>query len=66
MAVTGGAGEALTPEHPEKAEFSGGRQTRTDCSRLLCASLVILGQGGSDLVQMHVPHSQTLGSFVFN
>lgn len=55
--VCGGTGKA-EPRTTEKAESSSGRLTQTDCLRLLCGSLVILGQGCSDLVQMHVPQSR--------
>lgn len=65
MVVRGGTGKA-EPRTAEKAESSSGRLTQTDCLRLLCGSLVILGQGCSDLVQMHVPQRQTLGNIVFN
>lgn len=56
----------LTPDQSPPKKTKQWKPKADGLFAVVCGSLVILGQGCSDLVQMHVPESQTLGGIVFN
>lgn len=66
MLLRAGAGEGRPQSTPKKDQTQQWKTKADGLFAVVCGRLLILGRGCSDLVQMHVPQSHTLGGIVFN